>query len=102
MAVNDAYKILKMLRTYTKGKKKKQPFEKINKSIRKIPYPPNFNKIPANITDPTLGASTWASGNQIWNGKTGTFTAKDKKPKHHKINSFELLISILFNKLKLK
>jgi hypothetical protein len=26
--------------------------------IRKMPYPPNFNKIPARIMDPATGAST--------------------------------------------
>jgi len=30
-----------------------------------MPYPPIFNNIPAKITDPTVGASTCASGNQI-------------------------------------
>ncbi len=28
------------------------------------------------MTLPAVGASTWASGNQVWNGKTGTLTAK--------------------------
>jgi hypothetical protein len=31
---------------------------------RKKPYPPSFNNKLAKITDPTVGASTWASGNQ--------------------------------------
>lgn len=34
-------------------------------SIRIIPYPPNFNRIPARIIDPAIGASTWALGNQM-------------------------------------
>ena len=29
------------------------------------PYPPNFNKTPANITDPATGASTCTCGNHI-------------------------------------
>jgi len=33
-------------------------------SIRIKPHPPNFNKIPARIILPTVGASTWAFGNQ--------------------------------------
>ena len=41
--------------------------------------PPSFNKIPAKITLPDVGASQCASGNQIWNGISGIFTAKDKK-----------------------
>ena len=28
------------------------------------------------MTLPAVGASTWASGSQVWNGKTGTLTAK--------------------------
>lgn len=30
--------------------------------IRKIPYPPNFRRIPARIILPATGASTWALG----------------------------------------
>ena len=29
--------------------------------------------MPANIIDPTVGASTWASGNHIWKGNIGIF-----------------------------
>ncbi len=28
------------------------------------------------MTDTAVGASTWASGNQVWNGKIGTLMAK--------------------------
>jgi len=38
--------------------------------------PPNFNKIPAKIIDPKVGASTWAIGNHIWSPYKGNFTAK--------------------------
>jgi hypothetical protein len=31
----------------------------------KNPWVPNFEGIPAKMTDPAVGASTWASGNQI-------------------------------------
>jgi hypothetical protein len=34
----------------------------IKNLIRIIPYPPNFNKIPAKIIDPPTGASTCALG----------------------------------------
>src|SRR5436853_6629543 len=30
----------------------------------------------ARITDPTVGASVWASGSQVWNGNIGTLMAK--------------------------
>ncbi len=35
--------------------------------------------MPARITDPAVGASTWASGSQVWTGHIGIFTAKDAK-----------------------
>lgn len=47
-------------------------------SVKK-PKTPSFNSIPAKITEPTVGASTCASGNQIWKGNIGTLDAKDKK-----------------------
>jgi hypothetical protein len=31
------------------------------------------------MTDPEVGASLWASGNQIWKGTRGILTAKDRK-----------------------
>src|ERR1700730_8878968 len=31
---------------------------------------------PARITLPAVGASTWASGSQVWNGNIGTLIAK--------------------------
>ena len=57
---------------------------------RNIPYKPNFNKTPANIIDPPVGASTWASGNQLCTGYIGTFTAKATKNKNHKTNWYSL------------
>ena len=48
------------------------------KNLKK-PKKPNFKSITANKTDPTVGASTCASGNQIWNGNIGTLDANDKK-----------------------
>jgi hypothetical protein len=30
------------------------------------------------MTEPAVGASTWASGSQLWNGKMGTLTAKPR------------------------
>ena len=37
----------------------------IGKENLKNPYPAIFKSIAANITDPAVGASTWASGNQV-------------------------------------
>ena len=33
----------------------------------------------ASMTEPPVGASTWASGSQVCTGHIGTFTANDKK-----------------------
>ncbi len=45
---------------------------------RRKPYVPIFRRTPARITDPAVGASVWASGNQVWNGNIGTLMAKDR------------------------
>ena len=37
---------------------------------------PIFSSTPARITEPAVGASTWASGSQVWNGNIGTLIAK--------------------------
>ena len=57
----------------------KKPIEK-----RIKPYPAIFNKTPANITEPAVGASTWASGSQVWNGHIGILTINDAKKASHK------------------
>src|SRR5256886_13957431 len=46
---------------------------------RMKPYVPIFNKTPARITEPAVGASVCASGSQVWNGNIGTLIAKAKK-----------------------
>ena len=51
---------------------------------RRNPYVPSFNKIPARITEPAVGASTCASGSQICMGTIGTFTANEAKKANHK------------------
>jgi hypothetical protein len=38
-------------------------------------------KMPAKITEPAVGAWTWASGSQVWNGNIGTLIAKEAKNK---------------------
>ena len=42
------------------------------------PKVPIFSMTPASTTDPGVGASTWASGNQVCSGKIGTLIAKAK------------------------
>lgn len=49
-----------------------------------IPKPPSFRSMAAKNTDPIVEASTWASGNHKWKGKTGIFIKKLKINKGHK------------------
>jgi len=49
----------------TNGEKKADESKKSPNEYRKNPKPPNFNKIPAKITLPDVGASQCASGSQI-------------------------------------
>src|ERR1700716_1026830 len=46
---------------------------------RTNPYVPIFSKTPARMTEPAVGASTWASGSHVWNGNIGTLIANAKK-----------------------
>src|SRR5438477_1413500 len=55
----------------------------IGNEKRKKPYPPIFNRIAARITEPAVGASTWASGSQVCTGHIGIFTAKEAKNASH-------------------
>src|SRR5271157_2760243 len=51
-----------------------------NGSEKRIrPYVPIFSRTPARITEPAVGASTCASGSQVWNGNIGTLMAKPRK-----------------------
>src|SRR5271165_1611907 len=43
------------------------------------PYVPIFSRTPARITEPAVGASTCASGSQVWNGNIGTLMANPTK-----------------------
>ena len=47
------------------------------------PYPPNLSRIAARMTDPAVGASTWASGSQVWTGHIGNLTANEAKKASH-------------------
>lgn len=46
-----------------------------------IPKVPIFKSKPAKNIDPTVGASTCASGNQVCKGTIGTLVANPKKKK---------------------
>src|SRR6185436_16292049 len=52
---------------------------KIGRLNRRNPYVPIFRSTAARITEPAVGASTWASGNQVWNGNIGTLMANPTK-----------------------
>ena len=39
--------------------------------------------MPARMTEPAVGASTWASGSQVCTGHIGTLTAKEAKNANH-------------------
>src|SRR5438445_10410406 len=47
-----------------------------NRINREVPI---FSSTPARMTEPAVGASVCASGNQVWNGNIGTLMAKAKK-----------------------
>src|SRR6202142_2720242 len=46
---------------------------------RTKPYVPIFSRTPARITEPAVGASTWAFGSQVWNGNIGPWMANPRK-----------------------
>ena len=51
----------------------------IAKLKRRMPYGPIFSRMPARMTEMGVGASTWASGNQVWKGNIGILMAKPMK-----------------------
>ena len=55
----------------------------IGSEKRRKPYPPIFKRMAARITEPAVGASTCASGNQVCTGHIGIFTAKEAKKASH-------------------
>src|ERR1700722_9539360 len=55
----------------------------IGSEKRRKPYPPILSRMPARITEPAVGASTWASGSQVWTGHIGILTAKLAKKASH-------------------
>src|SRR6478672_2289783 len=52
---------------------------RIGRLKRMNPYVPIFRRTAARITEPAVGASVCASGNQVWNGNIGTLIAKPRK-----------------------
>lgn len=52
--------------------------------MRKIPYPPSFNKIAARTIDPAIGASTCAFGNHKCTENIGSFTKNPIIISNHK------------------
>src|ERR1700686_5828722 len=61
------------------GAKSCEAIGNIGSEKRRKPYPPIFKRIASRITDPAVGASTWASGSQVWTGHIGIFTANEAK-----------------------
>ena len=54
------------------------------------PYPASLSNIAAKKTEPAVGASTWASGSQVWTGHIGVLTAKElKKASHNRFWYFQ-------------
>src|SRR5215510_16005714 len=66
-----------------KGAKSSEATGSIGSEKRRKPYPPIFRRIAAKMTEPAVGASTWASGSQVWTGHIGSFTAKEAKNASH-------------------
>src|SRR5918992_6010528 len=75
MAITDSVKM--------NGAKSAEACGNIGSEKRRKPYPPIFRRIAARMTEPAVGASTWASGSQVCTGHIGIFTAKDAKNANH-------------------
>src|SRR6516225_739253 len=71
------------LKVKISGVKKLDASGNIGNEKRIKPYPPSFKRMPARMTEPAVGASTWASGSQVWTGHIGTLTAKEAKNASH-------------------
>src|SRR3954463_6333477 len=65
------------------GAKSSEATGNIGKEKRRKPYPPIFRRIAARITEPAVGASTCASGSQVWTGHIGILTANEAKNANH-------------------
>src|SRR4030081_3608981 len=60
----------------TRGPKARLASGNSGRQKRRKPYVPILRSTPARMTLPAVGASTWASGSQVWNGNSGTLIAK--------------------------
>ena len=60
----------------TNGAKYAVPCGKRTTANRTSPYVPSLSLRTASRTDPTVGASTWASGSQICSGNSGILAAQ--------------------------
>src|SRR5213593_2422818 len=70
----------------TSGPNARAASGKSGRQKRRNPYVPIFRRTPARITLPAVGASTWASGSQVWNGNSGTLIAKaSAKPRNMRL-----------------
>src|SRR3990170_252953 len=67
----------------TSGANISEAIGNIGKEKRRKPYPPILSRMAARITEPAVGASTWASGSQVCTGHIGIFTAKEAKKASH-------------------
>ena len=77
-AVKEQYTKPSKLRIVTRGIIYMEPKGNTGTTHLINPYPPNFKRNAAKITEPTVGASTWASGSHMCKGNIGNFTAKPK------------------------
>src|SRR3954463_9742686 len=68
------------------GAKSSEATGNIGKEKRRKPYPPILRRIAARITEPAVGASTCASGSQVWTGHIGSFTPNEGKKAAHSQN----------------
>src|SRR6266849_4744243 len=61
------------------GAKSAEAAGNIGSEKRRKPYPPILSRMAARMTEPAVGASTWASGSQVCTGHIGIFTANEAK-----------------------
>src|SRR6516162_3476850 len=66
-------------RTQMDGAKYREASGNRGRQKRSMPYVPILSKMPASTTEPAVGASTCASGSQVWKGNIGTLMAKARK-----------------------
>src|SRR4029079_13984173 len=75
MAITDSAKI--------SGANSAEASGNIGMEKRKKPYTPIFRRMTARMTEPAVGASTWASGSQVCIGHIGSLTAKEARKANH-------------------